>query len=439
MNTKSRMATQSPQHFMMLLIDGTPGPSFPSWAASAKPASMKGKYCIPLYWEMCRSYSSDQWIYVFSLKWWPNNANFLLEIKYHLLRALLSSGDPVSQAHTFFDQFDGAGLNRSYPNFAFLSEAYDKLGLANLEGSRLLTGHSHNAGDAAVTAPRRSYEQTSCLCLGDVFRSLLAASSGKKPTIVLVHQVHDWTGRANAMKNPHLQHLGDPHQWKVARAASGNPGLMYKDFYTKGNDWYGADGVANGRAVELFKPGTYPPPSPKVVPRYSNPFSDSVVAATKDAIKQLAPMYPDDAKKLKLILEYGGDDSALGLDFKKTFESGLVGFPGTVKTSDGERINIRVLSGLPEVLWSRDSASVPKVAIPVLPLPVTRVSDTKAEKKARKVKSRAERPEAVAPWTCACGKVYARGVNSRHAETHKLSCVAVAGESLPSVARAHCS
>ena len=126
MNMHARLAVERPTEFIMFLCDGTPGPGFPSWAGSQKPTLMKGKFCITLFWEIARSYSDDQWYFFLSLKWWPKNANFLLTLKYHMLRALLSKPGTSSNL-TFFDQFDGGSENRNYPNFAFLAEAKEKL------------------------------------------------------------------------------------------------------------------------------------------------------------------------------------------------------------------------------------------------------------------------------------------------------------------------
>lgn len=60
-DANARMASQQPGMFAMILLDGTPGPTVPSFVHSAKPGSMKGKYCLPTYWEMGKSYSNNQW------------------------------------------------------------------------------------------------------------------------------------------------------------------------------------------------------------------------------------------------------------------------------------------------------------------------------------------------------------------------------------------
>jgi len=85
MNTKSRMATQSPQHFMMLLIDGTRS-IFSKLDGICKASLYERKI---LYSALLHGKCPDPILLIkgfpFFLRrlWWPNNANFLLEIKYH--------------------------------------------------------------------------------------------------------------------------------------------------------------------------------------------------------------------------------------------------------------------------------------------------------------------------------------------------------------------
>lgn len=412
----ARLAEEFSHEFFMFLLDGTPGPTFPSWALSEKPSCLKGRFCIPLYWEIAKSYSDDQWYFFLSLKWWPKNANFLITIKYHMLRALLSEPG-ISSNMTFFDQFDGGSENRNFPNFAFLAEAKDKLKLKGVEGSRLITNHSHNEGDAKITAPRASYTKTACLNLGDVVRALLSpfASHRKKPQIVIVRQVYNWTTRANAIKNPHLKNLGMPHQWKVERAESGDPGITYKDYYSSDEEWMGADGVPGGRAVELFKPGRYADlQAPELVPQFPCPFSDAAVASTKVAIKQLMPHHPSEADRLRRLLNNGAtNDRDLGLDYKREFQPGKIGFPGTLTTSNGISVSVRVLAGLPPAaqLWSfgKPEENCPEVSGPRAPLVNTRVQDARAQS------VRGPR------WECACGKNYMTRDCSR-ARKHAQSC-----------------
>jgi len=87
-------------------------------------------------------------------------------------------------------------------------------------------------------------------CLGDVVKAMLSASHGeKKPIVVIVRDIHDWNSRAKAVKNPYLKHMGSPLVWKQVKSST--PGFMYKDTY-RTSDWLGADGVVDGRPVELF-------------------------------------------------------------------------------------------------------------------------------------------------------------------------------------------
>ena len=126
MDANARFTQQHPSQFSMIILDGTPGPTFPCWPRSAKPDNMKGRYCLPLYWEIGKSYGNNQWYYFLSPHWWPKGANYLLEIKYHLLRSLFTSHKPHALATTLLDQFDGGSENRNFPNFSFLSELVSK-------------------------------------------------------------------------------------------------------------------------------------------------------------------------------------------------------------------------------------------------------------------------------------------------------------------------
>jgi len=177
MEANARLAQNDPHRFGMILLDGTPGPTWPSWAKSAKPDIMRGKFCIPLFWEIGKSYANDQWYYLISLHWWPKGANILFEIKYRLLRSLFTSG-LYTKRTTLFDQFDGGSENRNYGNLVLSSEVFNEVatnfhtdmlgdddvpdrvddedtGIAGFEGSRI-TAHCHNEGDAKITAPRKA-------------------------------------------------------------------------------------------------------------------------------------------------------------------------------------------------------------------------------------------------------------------------------------------
>ena len=68
------------------------------------------------------------------------------------------------------------------------------------------------------------------------------------------------------------------------------------------------------------------------------------------------------ATQLSRILTTGGSDSSLGLSFVRRFEPGKVGFAGTLVRSDGSSLPVRVLSGLPDVLWSEDTKFANRVA-----------------------------------------------------------------------------
>lgn len=154
-----------------------------------------------------------------------------------------------------------------------------------VDGARLCVGHSHNSGDACIGAPRSSYNKTACRNLGDVVTSLRKSHrTGKPPVVILLTQIHGWSERANAMKNPQLKHLMNPHVWRTQMAEDGTPGMVYKDRHDDPT-WYGADGVPGGRAVQMFRSGAYPPAAPPVMlPRRSQPFSQSAIASTKKVL-----------------------------------------------------------------------------------------------------------------------------------------------------------
>ena len=408
MESNARLCGQHPTRFQMILMDGTPGPCFPSWANSAKPASMKGKFCLPLFWEIVKSYGNDQWYYFLSLKWWPKGANFLLETKYHLLRSLYTSTSPSAQARVLFDQFDGGSENRNFPNIALAVEMVERGVIEEFNLSRLVTGHSHNEGDAAIKAPRAACENTACLCLGDIVRAMLSASHGKKPVVVIVRDIHDWTARANTCKNPHLKHLGSPHLWKCTRSSP--PGVMYKDSYTA-TEWLGADGIPNGRPVEVFATGaTYPENPPVLVSRFSNPFSVSAVASTKSAIRALRSK-PKTVEQLASVLSSGGSDSSLGLCYTRQYSRGTLGFPGTLTTSDGSLVPVRVLSGLPTPMWDWQT-STPTAAPPSVEYKSEKVVTDRPPRRAR-----------ASEWKCpSCSKIYKRGRDSKRAIEHRVGC-----------------
>ena len=390
----------------MILLDCTPGHPWPSWVKSAKPDSMKGKFCIPHYWEIGKCYANGQWYHFVSLQWWPKGANFLIEIKYHLLRALFTSG-LHSSTTVLFDQFDGGSENRNFPNLAFLSELVNRGLMDEVQGSRLLTGHSHNEGDGHITAPRKACENTACRSFGDVVEAMYSATT-KKPIIVFVRDIHDWVSRANAVKNPHLQHVCSPYVWKLTK--SDPPGLEYKDSY-RSQDWLGADGIPGGRPVDLLANGEFPLDNPELVPRFVNPFSDSAVASTRLAIKQLQSNHPDIATQLTSVLSTGGSDKSLGLQYTRQFSPGKIGFPGSLTTSNGGIVHVRVISGLPSPLWEWEATAPPMLASPLpVDTPRTVVRDRKQARAA---------PAIRVPWTCHCGKVFKRGQECKHARSHR--------------------
>jgi hypothetical protein len=418
MDMHARCASMNPSKFAMIILDGTPGPCFPEWAKSAKPDSMKGKHCIPLYWEMAYSYSNDQWYYFLSLKWWPKGANFLIEIKYHILRAIFTSSDRCGEATTLFDQFDGGSENRNNPNMCFLSEVAEHENI-EVEADRLVVGHTHNVGDAHITAPRAACEAVEVHCLGDVVKAMLSASHGKKPIVVIVRDIHDWSTNYNNVKNPHLKYLTDPHQWKLTPRQNSRPAVLYKDDYSS-KVWLGANGVPEGRPLELFdEKAQFPLSHPVRMPRFANPFSDSVNNSTHLAIKQLQSLYPDSAKSITSVLNSGGSDESLGLRFTREFANGHVGFPGTLATSAGTLVQVRVLADLPAKLWGwRDARGSVSVVAPSITNAVaeTKVIDRPQPRKARV--SQAKQAQRVS-WVCACKKTYLSGEDSKRAKEHR--------------------
>jgi len=80
------------------------------------------------------------------------------------------------------------------------------------------------------------------------------------------------------------------------------------------------------------------------------------------------------AVSLEAVLDTGGADAALGLVFERKFEDGKIGFPGTFRSSSGALVPVRVLSGIPDCLWTARMNA--PVAPTVVPQPVlTRVQD----------------------------------------------------------------
>ena len=115
----------------------------------------------------------------------------MTEIKYHVLRALLTSGQRHSNAKLLYDQFDGGSENRNYTNFAFYSALVKSGCLQEVQGARLVAGHTHGAVDAMITAPRAAYEKVETICLGDCIEAMLSATkhSNKRPTVVFINEV----------------------------------------------------------------------------------------------------------------------------------------------------------------------------------------------------------------------------------------------------------
>ena len=144
---------------------------------------MKGSFCIPLFWEVGISYSSGQTIFALALKWWPKGANFLIEIKYHLLRSRVfgacfvvrtrspeivclscecCSGPSSPRAkNTLKHQPCLIGLMADQKTETFriwpLAEMSSQMNMS-VESSRLVVHHSHNDGDALIGHPRRAYK-----------------------------------------------------------------------------------------------------------------------------------------------------------------------------------------------------------------------------------------------------------------------------------------
>ena len=47
---------------------------------------MKGLYTLGLYWVVGKSYGDNKLYWCLSFKWWKKGANYLTELKYHVLR-----------------------------------------------------------------------------------------------------------------------------------------------------------------------------------------------------------------------------------------------------------------------------------------------------------------------------------------------------------------
>jgi len=92
-----------------------------------------------------------------------------------------------------------------------------------------------------------------------------------------------------------------------------------------------------------FLAGNYPiKEPPRLVPRFTNPFSKSAIDSTKAAIKPLRSSRPDVASQLEAVLSSGGDDSSLGLQYTRKFVPGKIGFSGSLSTSDGGAVPVQV-------------------------------------------------------------------------------------------------
>ena len=285
------------------------------------------------------------------------------------------------------------------------------------QGARLLTGHSHNEGDAKIREPRAACERRMMKCIGDVVEAMGSIYHVNKPIFVLVHQIHDWTARANKVKNKNIKHYRDPHVWKLTRenCTDDNCGFLYKDSYSRGSAWLGANGEPNGRPVELYDRTKLPlSERPVRVQRLAEPFSNSTIASTEVAIKQLERADKKTATQLRDILDTKGDDRSIGLTFTRIFQDGKVGFPGTLSTSKGGTAEVRVLSGLPDPLWwTRRAESATTSHVPSSPQVTVRVTDAPMSK------SNTSRSSAVSAWSCRCGKVYKYGYSCKSAVTHR--------------------
>ena len=208
--------------------------------------------------------------------------------------------------------------------------------------------------------------------------------------------------------------------------------------------WLGANGIEDGPAVELFKQGTFPLDSlPETAPRFADPFSSAARAATSKVRTVLFPcaccvcvcvccvcvsrecvsvsandsptLLCDQVVKwyrtnneteaatiLQTVLDTGGSDDALGLQFDRKFEDGKIGFPGTFRASNGQLVPVRVLSGLPNKLWT------PRMDAPVAPMLVPQPVATRVR----------DRPQAPRPFRCklaGCYKTFVQpGTCNRH-------------------------
>ena len=287
------------------------------------------------------------------------------------------------------------------------------------EGSRGVPFHGHNEADAAVKAPRQAYENTCTRCLGDAVKAMLCSAEGNtnKPIVVIVRQIHDWSKRYNDVKNKDLKNICNPLVWKITDA-----GLHYKESYTN-QEWLGAGGIPEGRAINLFQADSKLSDSPAAVPRYSNPFSSSAVESTKTAIKYIENIDPASAAKLKSVLASGADDASIGLTFVRQFEDGKVGFAGSLATSNGGSVPVRVLSGLPTPLWWPRGSSAAPAPSPAS-TPAAFVVTDEPQSVARQPRRLKERKKPSTPWTCGCGKNYLHGRDSKRAITHLSKCVA---------------
>ena len=246
----------------MLLLDGTPGPLFPSWIGGSQPSSMKGLYCIPLLWEIGKSYADNKTIHIFSLPWWRKGANFLITIKYHLIWVVITSLEEVGRASVFYDYFDGGTENANFTMLLFLCDSVAKKVFGYVEANRLVVSHTHNDGDAAITGPRNAAENALCFCIGDCLQAIMRATN-TPPTLVFVKEIYDWTARAVGFKNVDLKYLTKPHSYKTARGHAGLVGLKYKD-NVRDKHWRGGNGIENGPPVDLVV-DSFPTARPQII------------------------------------------------------------------------------------------------------------------------------------------------------------------------------
>lgn len=194
---------------------------------------------------------------------------------------------------------------------------------------------------------------------------------------------------------------------------------MYKDQHAS-RVWLGAGGEEDGRPVEILRAGA---PSllesrPTLVPK-RDPFTEAARDSTLTAARVFTKIGRTElATTLRNIIATKGGEQALGLSFERKFEAGKIGFPGSITTSRGGSVAVRVLSGLPDELWWHGSGPDPDPRSDAQdPAPVD------VPREPTRVLDKPPSPKRKVTWSCStCDKPFKGGHDCKLAQQHRLKC-----------------